>query len=759
MADTHQHERECEDAATGGLTPGTTDWCSITGDPGKPCLVTQNPVRARRPGQLQSVRGAYPRQYGEEGLGPGDAGRLQRGQFLHRPDLTQSTDAGSNVTNHVAGDCTTDGSCTAGQTTTINGAPTQDGYTSPTIPSLKIDCLTNPTVSCQATPPPVPTIIAPTPSNPTDSHAATFNFNDNPATAGFTFQCSIDGGGYSPCHSGAADATYSGLGTGSHTFRVEAVDTTNSLNVSAPASFMWTVVEANISISPAANVNEVGGSHTFTVTVLKDLGGGAGLTTPAVGETVTTKIVNSNGATSSMTGGTCGAATGTTGSGLTDTAGTCTIKINGPTAGTVKAFAYVSVHFTGLTVQRDSDSATASVGHGPGGTDEATKTWVDAYIQISPLTASNEVGTNHVLTVTVKTNDGSGSGYQPASGVSVTASLTNSNGATADFVLTGANSCTTGASGTCTVTIKSPAAGQTTINAATSGLTVGGVALSRATGDTKSQDSLDATKTWVDAYIQISPLTASNEVGTNHVLTVTVKTNDGSGSGYQPASGVSVTASLTNSNGATADFVLTGANSCTTGASGTCTVTIKSPAAGQTTINAATSGLTVGGVALSRATGDTKSQDSLDATKTWWTYIQISPLTASNEVGTNHVLTVTVKTNDGSGSGYQPASGVSVTASLTNSNGATADFVLTGANSCTTGASGTCTVTIKSPAAGQTTINAATSGLTVGGVALSRATGDTKSQDSLDATRPGWMRGSRSGPRERTRLVIRPRTR
>src|SRR5205807_1016677 len=93
-------------------------------------------------------------------------------------------------------------------------------------------------------------------------------------------------------------------------------------------------------------------------------------------ETVTTRIVDSNGATSQMTGGTCGAANGASGTGPTDNLGQCTIVIDGPTTGTVKAFASVSVHFTGLTVNRDSDSTTASVGHGPGGTDEATKTWV-----------------------------------------------------------------------------------------------------------------------------------------------------------------------------------------------------------------------------------------------------------------------------------------------------------------------------------------------------------------------------------------------
>jgi len=107
-----------------------------------------------------------------------------------------------------------------------------------------------------------------------------------------------------------------------------------------------------------------------------------------------------------------------------------------------------------------------------------------------------------------------------------------------------------------------------------------GVSLTRATGDGLSGDSADAAKSWVDARITISPLTASNEIGQNHVITATVKTNDGSGSGYVLTGGVTVNFSLTNSNGATAAFV--GASSCVTSSAadatlGTCTVTIKSP--------------------------------------------------------------------------------------------------------------------------------------------------------------------------------------
>src|SRR5207247_2592554 len=138
--------------------------------------------------------------------------------------------------------------------------------------------------------------------------------------------------------------------------------------------------------------------------------------------------------------------------------------------------------------------------------------------------------------------------------------------------------------------------GQTSVHATTT-VTVNGVSLTRATGDTNGGDSADAVKKWVDANIAISPLTASNEIGTNHVLTITVKTNDGSGTGYVLAGGKLVTASLTNSNGGTAAFV--GSNTCTTGTTGTAlatpTLPTTSPTPGQTSVHATTT-VTVNGV-------------------------------------------------------------------------------------------------------------------------------------------------------------------
>src|SRR5262249_41392104 len=170
-------------------------------------------------------------------------------------------------------------------------------------------------------------------------------------------------------------------------------------------------------------------------------------------------------------------------------------------------------------------------------------------------------------------------GYVLTGGVTVTFSLTNDATATSVFKPAGANTCVTASSGpglgTCSVTITSPTPGQTTIHA-TYTTSVGGVSITRSTGDSHAGDSADATKNWVDANLAISPLTASNEIGKNHVITATVNTNDGSGSGYQLTGGVVVQFSLTNDATATASFV--GPSSCTTSSVadstlGTCTVT------------------------------------------------------------------------------------------------------------------------------------------------------------------------------------------
>src|SRR5260370_29812838 len=62
-----------------------------------------------------------------------------------------------------------------------------------------------------------------------------------------------------------------------------------------------------------------------------------------------------------------------------------------------------------------------------------------------------------------------------------------------------------------------------------------GVTLTRATGDAKVGDSANASKNWEDANIQISPLTAFNEIGATHTLTGHVNVNNGTAHVYTPA--------------------------------------------------------------------------------------------------------------------------------------------------------------------------------------------------------------------------------
>lgn len=82
---------------------------------------------------------------------------------------------------------------------------------------------------------PLPTeTITKTPAEHTASTSATFAFST--ATSEATFECAIDAEAWEPCTS---EKTYSGLGEGSHTFRVRAVY--GGLSDASPASYEWTV--------------------------------------------------------------------------------------------------------------------------------------------------------------------------------------------------------------------------------------------------------------------------------------------------------------------------------------------------------------------------------------------------------------------------------------------------------------------------------------------------------------------------------------
>jgi hypothetical protein len=215
---------------------------------------------------------------------------------------------------------------------------------------------------------------------------------------------------------------------------------------------------------------------------------------------------------------------------------------------------------------------------------------VDGSISLSPLTATNAVGANHVITATVTQNAGSGS--VPAPGVLVNFSIV-----TGSATFVGASSCTTTAAGTCTITITSLSAGTNVINA-TATWTVNGVSITRSTGDNLHLDGSNVQKTFVDASISLSPLTKTNFVGTNHTITATVTQDLGTGAGSVPAPGVTVTFSIVSGD---ATFFPALANTCLTDINGMCSIQITSPNAGNNVIHATTT-FTVSGVSLTRST-------------------------------------------------------------------------------------------------------------------------------------------------------------
>jgi hypothetical protein len=83
---------------------------------------------------------------------------------------------------------------------------------------------------------PPETTIASTPPPSSSSAGASFTFTSS--EAGSTFACSLDAGGFTPC---ASPQTYTGLGDGTHTFRVQAIDAAGNADTTPPA-YSWQIV-------------------------------------------------------------------------------------------------------------------------------------------------------------------------------------------------------------------------------------------------------------------------------------------------------------------------------------------------------------------------------------------------------------------------------------------------------------------------------------------------------------------------------------
>ena len=453
-----------------------------------------------------------------------------------------------------------------------------------------------------------------------------------------------------------------------------------------------------ITIAPSA-VNEVGHQHVFTITVTSIPG------TETTFNSITPHVVPTPDSMVS----TCNNPV------ITNNVATCTVTINSNSAGVFTATATADLTVNGFGISVTTDGVGADSG-------PAVKTYVDALIGITPATAVNEVGNQHVFTVTV-------TGLPANQSFSVN-SITTSVTPTPDLL----NSTTCGSPlvndnvATCTITINNSTAGTFTANAAAV-VTVDGLQLQRSTdgsaGPAGPGGSGPAIKHYVDASVGIGP-SAFNEINHQHVFTIVVTALPG---GTTPVLFSSITPSVS-------PQPLSSTNTCNAptvnGNQATCTLTINNalPDTFQANVVAVVS---MGGVSVTRSTsGNAGPGGTGPATKTYVTAnIGLSPLVATDPVGDLHTLTATVTTNNGSGEGQPQAApnGTVVSFTLVSGPGALASPSCTVSNGL-----GTCTDVLTSNVAGTSVIHACTS-VVVDGVTLNRCTNDSVPGDSVDAVK------------------------
>ena len=292
-----------------------------------------------------------------------------------------------------------------------------------------------------------------------------------------------------------------------------------------------------------------------------------------------------------------------------------------------------------IATYTDTNGSNNNVATPCGDTNETTTVQQpDANIQISPLSATNAVNTNHTLTGHVNvSNDGVTFSNAPA-GTLITFTKVSGPGS---FV--GGNTCTTvAATGSCTVQISSAADGTTVVNAETD-VTVNTVLLHRETNGTGA-NSADASKVWVNANIQITPANDTNPVGSNHVLTITINAINGTlDAGRTPRPRRS-------SRAPAASSAPTPAPTPVARRAPRCTVTITSAVPARRSSRRPPPSRSTARPSAAPPTRPSTRPPAAAATPASsgsTRNIQITPATATNPVGTNHVLTITINAING----------------------------------------------------------------------------------------------------------------
>ena len=462
--------------------------------------------------------------------------------------------------------------------------------------------------------------------------------------------------------------------------------------------------QARIRLSPLADTNEVGENHTFTATVEVYVVG-TGWTPAPNGTPVTFSFVsNPIGATF------VGPTSTTTSSGQAQ----ATIVASQPGQVTVKAQATVG----SLTVETNGSGENST---------PATKTYVSGYIAITPGNATNEVGDPHTFLIAAYAEGGAPSSWALSYAVAPTPGSAS---------LSGPTVAPDGMSATWSLTINSAAPGVFLATATVTMTFPGGTQVVRTTNGLGGS-TVPAQKTYLQARINLSPLSATNEVGDPHTLVALVETTT-DGFVWSPAAGVNVAFSIVSG---TATFVGE-VNTSVTNSAGQATTQIVSATPGTVFVQAVAD--LFGDGTFIRATGTVGNGNNAELTYVD-ARISVTPLESVNLVGTNHTVTALVEVNAGAGWGPAPDGTPVVFALLNNTAGAA--FV-TSPTTTTTG--GQAAVTVYAENLGEVVIRATTDA-TIAGLVLRRETGSggANGPDVLKS----WVRNNEPPTAESLSLV------